>query len=97
MAYRGQKPGRSVSSNVSQTEGELIYQLGLAQWGITALRQLFEEILVDASSFENYRVSAEFPKIGRRDFLLNARRLIRNQGTPGMILVAMEDVTTAGS
>jgi hypothetical protein len=33
-----------------------------------------------------------FPDLGRRTFLLNARRLDRKPGLPEMVLLAMEEV-----
>lgn len=76
-----------------QSAGELIYDLGSAQWDIEMLRKLLTDVLKKNDSFEDYRVSARFPKLGERSFLLNARRLDREVGLPGMILLAMEEVS----
>ena len=60
-----------------ETENRLIYELGDRQWDIPALRNLLEEILPKDSVFQDFRVDADFPLIGRRTMLLNARRLHR--------------------
>ena len=73
--------------------GRVIYDLGNRQWNIPALRKLLEEILPLSADFTDYRVDHEFPQIGKRSFLLNARRLERNPGEPGMILLAFKDIT----
>jgi two-component system CheB/CheR fusion protein len=75
------------------TIDRLIYDLGNRQWNIPALRKLLEEILPLSKSFSDYRVDHDFPGIGRRTFLLNARRLERAKGEAGMILLAFQDIT----
>lgn len=77
----------------TQIVGTLISETGEGEWNIPELRELLEEILPRNSPFENFKVDHTFPHIGRKVFLLNARRLEREQGLPGMILLAMEDVS----
>jgi len=67
--------------------------LGDGQWDIPALRTLLEEILPLKASMSDYRVDHEFPQIGRCALLLNARRLERSPGEPGMILLSFKDIT----
>jgi two-component system CheB/CheR fusion protein len=64
-----------------QTEGVLIYELGNGQWRIPKLRRLLEEILPRNSFFNDFEVIHEFPRIGRRTMLLNARRLEQAEGS----------------
>jgi two-component system, chemotaxis family, CheB/CheR fusion protein len=75
-----------------ETENRLIYDLGDSQWNIPALRKLLEEILPNNSIFQDFGVDADFPHIGRRSMLLNARRLPR-EGHKDLILLALEDIT----
>jgi two-component system, chemotaxis family, CheB/CheR fusion protein len=75
------------------TEGRLLYELGNRQWDIPALRQLLEEILPHRAVVRDFEVSNDFEAMGRRKMLLNARRLETAQGTPGRILLSIEDVT----
>ena len=70
----------------------MIYELGGRQWDIPALRKLLEEILPRDSVFQDFGVDADFPHIGRRTMLLNARRLPRDEHND-LILLALEDVT----
>ena len=75
-----------------ETENQLIYELGNGQWNIPDLRTLLEDILPMSSVFNDYELEHEFPEIGRRIMLLNARQL--RQGSHAELLVlAMEDVT----
>jgi two-component system, chemotaxis family, CheB/CheR fusion protein len=73
----------------AETEGQLIYQLGNGQWDIPALHTLLEEILPQNTVFNDYEVTHDFERIGRRTILLNARRL----DNVAFILLAMEDIT----
>ncbi|HUG68374.1 MAG TPA: chemotaxis protein CheB [Pirellulaceae bacterium] len=77
----------------TQIVGALIAKSGEGEWNIPELGELLESILPQNSAFENFEVDHEFPNVGRKVLLLNARRLEREQGLPGMILLAMEDVT----
>jgi len=75
-----------------ETEGSLIYQLGNGQWDIPALRTLLEEIIPQNSVFNDYELEHDFPVIGRRVMLLNARQL-RAGVDSELLVLAMEDVT----
>src|SRR6476469_8867288 len=75
-----------------ETEGRLIYELGNGQWDIPALRTLLEDIVPTSSVFNDFELEHDFPLIGQRVMLLNARKL--RQGSHAELLVlAMEDVT----
>src|SRR3954463_5291588 len=75
-----------------ETEGRLIYELGNGQWDIPDLRTLLEDIVPKSSAFDDFELEHDFPAIGRRVMLLNARKL--QAGHHGELLVlAMEDVT----
>ncbi|MDN5941789.1 MAG: PAS domain-containing protein [Nitrospira sp.] len=77
----------------AKTVGRLLYELGDGQWDIPKLRTLLEEILPRDSFFDDFEVTHDFPQIGRRTMLLNARRLDQLTDMEGMILLAIEDVT----
>src|SRR5687767_6884471 len=75
-----------------ETENRLIYELGNGQWDIPALRTLLEDIVPMSSVFNDFELEHDFPALGRRVMLLNARKL--QAGHHGELLVlAMEDVT----
>lgn len=75
-----------------ETENRLIYELGNGQWDIPSLRTLLEDIVPKSSVFNDFELEHDFPVIGRRSMLLNARKL--QAGNHGELLVlAMEDVT----
>jgi two-component system CheB/CheR fusion protein len=76
-----------------ETEGRFIYDLGNGQWNIPGLRVLLEEILPRDSIFDDFEVEHEFPRIGRKRMLLNARRIVRKDNNLEAILLAIQDLT----
>jgi len=76
-----------------ETEGRLIYDLGDGQWNIPQLRTLLGQVQSEVHSVEDFAVEHTFPEIGCRIMLLNARRLPVESGSPGVILLAIEDHT----
>jgi two-component system CheB/CheR fusion protein len=86
---------RNFLATPEATENENLYNLGNRQWDIPALRQLLEGVLSENKFFEDYPVEHEFPEIGHRKMLLNARQIEQeDQDQRGpLILLAIEDVT----
>jgi PAS domain S-box-containing protein len=76
-----------------ETEGCLIYDLGNRQWDIPALRTLLESVIPHRASVEGFEVEHDFPTIGRRTMLVNARKIFRPGDHDGFILLAIEDVS----
>ena len=76
-----------------ETIGYFIYDLGNRQWNIPKLRVLFEEILPRSSLFSGYEVEHDFPGLGRRTIVLNAREMVQTRVGTKIILLAMEDIT----
>jgi len=78
----------------AQTSGRLLYSLGDGQWDIPALRILLETIIPERTAMDGFEVEHDFPNVGRRTMLLNARKVIYETGTTATILLAFVDVTT---
>ena len=76
-----------------ETEGQKIYDLGNKQWDIPELRRLLEEIIPKDAVFNDFEVEHDFPAIGRKKMLLNARRVTTPQTEQDFLLLAIEDVT----
>ncbi len=79
-----------------ETTGRSLFELGNRQWNIPKLKQLMEEILPHDKVIDGFAVEHEFPLIGKRKLLLNARRIIGKTGSTQSILLAIEDVTGRG-
>ena len=76
-----------------ETEGRHLTDLGRGQWDIPRLRELLGKVRRTSEPFEDYLMEHDFPGIGYRTLLLNARRLQREDVGEERILLAMEDVT----
>ncbi len=76
-----------------QSVGNFIYDLGNRQWNIPTLRTLLEDILPNNTVFNDYTVEHNFPTIGHKVILLNAREIFRKEIGSKIILLAMQDVT----
>lgn len=76
-----------------ETVGRLIYELGNRQWDIPGFRELLEKILPKDSEVMDYKVEHDFPFIGHRTMMANAKKLHGKAAKKPMILLAIEDVT----
>lgn len=76
-----------------ETENKLIYDLGSRQWDIPELRNLLEGILPNESTIFEYEITCDFPQIGQRTMLLNAREIVREEGGEKLILLVFGDIT----
>lgn len=75
------------------TQGRLLYTLGDRQWDIPALRMLLEKILPEQFVMDGYEVEHDFPIIGRRTMLLNARTVFSESNAHTALLLAIEDIS----
>ncbi len=75
-----------------ETLGRPIYSLGNGQWDIPELRSLLEAVMTQRQVFDDYPVELDFPNIGQRKMLLNARQIIGQHGGAQLILLAMSEV-----
>jgi PAS domain S-box-containing protein len=73
--------------------GHLIYEIDNGQWNIPELRTILETIANDHATVEGYEVDREFPRVGRRIMLLNARKVFYEAGADTTTLLAFEDIT----
>jgi len=79
----------------ADTRGCLLFSLGDGQWDIPALRLLLETIIPAEAAMDGFVVEHDFPVIGRRTMLLNARQVVYDDESTGNILLAFTDVTVS--
>jgi two-component system CheB/CheR fusion protein len=89
---------RTFNTSKEEIENKSIFKINDRSWDIPALRKLVEEILPEDTVFNDFEVEMEFPGIGCKKMLLNARRIYEAGAGIERILLAIEDVTeqTAG-
>ena len=85
---------QTFGANPQDTQGQLFYDLDNGQWNIPALRRFLEEVIPQHRAIEGYEVEHEFPTIGRRTMLLNARQIFEEEHPDStLLLLAIEDIT----
>jgi chemotaxis protein methyltransferase CheR len=77
----------------AHTQGRSLYSLGDGQWNIPALRLLLETVIPEKVAMDGFEVTHDFPALGVRTMLLNARKVIFDAGPDIAILLAFTDVT----
>src|SRR3569833_2401174 len=64
----------------ADVRGCLLYEVDGGQWDIPELRELLEMISTTHEAVEGFEVEREFPAIGHRVMLLNARKVFYEKG-----------------
>lgn len=77
----------------NETMGCLLYDLGDGQWNAPALRVLLETIIPERTAMDGFEVDHDFPGVGRRVMLLNARKVVYADSADTNILLAFTDIT----
>jgi two-component sensor histidine kinase len=72
--------------------GRHLYELGDGEWDIPKLRSMLEKIIPDHGAMEDFEVEHDFPRIGPRIMLLNARTVLYEKAHKN-IMLGIEDVT----
>jgi two-component system sensor histidine kinase DegS len=70
-----------------------VFKLGRRSWESPRLRTLLQRILPRRTAFADFEISQQFPKIGRRTFVLHGRMLSQDPGHREKILLGMQDIT----
>ena len=83
---------RYSQTDEQNTLGRLIFHLGNKQWDIPILRELLENILPKNQVLENFSMEHDFPLIGPKKLLLDARRIVTGEGSRPLIMLAMEEI-----
>ena len=75
------------------TVNRVLFDVGNGQWEIPALRRALAGIGETGESLQDFEVEHDFPAVGVRTIVLNARLLRQDAGPPRTILLALEDIT----
>jgi PAS domain S-box-containing protein len=74
-----------------ETQGISIRKLGNTEWEMSGAWKSIERILSDHTDFQPVEIEREFPEIGSRTLVLDARRLTRDDSP--LILLSLRDIT----
>ncbi len=73
-----------------ETVGRMVYDLGSGEWNNPALRLLLDRIIPERGVMDNFEVEQQFPTIGRRIMLLNARKIYYAGDANTTLLLALK-------
>ncbi len=92
-------PAFAVDLEVSreEAEGQLLHDIDKGRWDIPELRQRLHDVASDGQTLEDYDVTVELGRQGRRVLSLNARKLPGDSERAELLLVAFNDVTVRES
>lgn len=76
----------------AETEGHALYALGNGQWDVPWLRESLGQLLSQDRCIQDADIEMDAPHIGHRAMQVHARRLV-GSAPPGLILLAVEDIT----
>lgn len=76
-----------------ETVGRPFSDLAGGQWAIPELIEQLGRVVPESFTIEEFEVSREFPLIGPKVMLLNARKLYRPGNHTTLALIAIEDIT----
>ncbi|MFF0924361.1 PAS domain-containing protein [Rhizobium leguminosarum] len=74
-------------------QGRSFFGLGNGQWEIAELRHLIASVIPKATTVIGFEVTHNFPAIGQRTFLVDARRLIHPDNNSTNILILFDDIS----
>lgn len=84
---------RTFGVTAGVTEGKLFYTLGNGQWNIPKLQKRLGEATSKETALLDFEVEHDFPKLGKKTMLLNARKIDGGHRDEALMLLAIEDVT----
>jgi PAS domain S-box-containing protein len=73
--------------------GHSIYDLISGRLEVPLFRELLEKVIPTHSTIEKYETEVDFPRLGKRLLILNAREVFFEDGGHKQILLAFEDAT----
>ncbi len=84
---------RTFNVSPSEAEGQIFYDLNGGQWNIPELKNLLDNILPEEHIVENVEVNQDFPSLGQRTMVVNAKKIYRETMDTHLILLSIEDIT----
>jgi two-component system, chemotaxis family, CheB/CheR fusion protein len=82
---------RTFRTTPAEIEGQFLYEINQGQWDIPDLRRLLEDVLSKNTQFEDFQVEHDFPALGHKALLLNARPIASEEDRGSLILLAIEE------
>lgn len=84
---------RFFKSEEKEIMGKVLFEHNNGQWNLPELKNLLINVLPNNNPFEGFEIENEFPNIGRKLLVLNARQVTLKGKYQDRILLAIEDIT----
>ena len=84
---------KNFAVSIEQTKGQFLFDLGNGQWEIPKLRAALAEVVSQGAAFLDFEVEHDFPGLGWKMMVLNARRIEDGHGDEPLMLLAIDDIT----
>jgi chemotaxis protein methyltransferase CheR len=84
---------RSFQITAAEVENKELLTMDRGAWDFDELREFLEKDIAKKIVIEGFAISHEFSRIGRRELLLHARKMVEPSSGPVRILLGFEDVT----
>jgi two-component system, chemotaxis family, CheB/CheR fusion protein len=78
--------------SIEEAVGKPLYDLGNGQWNVPKLRMMLGEVLSKETPIVDFEAEHDFPRLGKKTMLLNARKIYGPSHEPRMLL-AIEEIT----
>ncbi|RZJ51432.1 MAG: hypothetical protein EOO44_14615 [Flavobacterium sp.] len=75
-----------------ETEGFSLFEIGDCHWNIPEFKDPLFKMLAEKGLVENFKIDITCKGIGKKSMLINAHRIV-NSKPPGMVLLAIADIT----
>src|ERR1700751_4148842 len=76
-----------------EIENRPMNEIGGGQWNVPGLLSSLRNVLREKTELRNYELAHEFPGVGQKFLVLNARQIASRDGSGRWILLAIEDRT----
>ncbi len=76
-----------------KAEGRLLHEIDDGRWNIPELSERLQALLSEAQPFEDWEVTVDLARHGRRTMALSARRIPGDADRTDLLLLAFEDTT----
>ena len=84
---------KKFNTEEQDVEGKLFYEIQNNQWDDDTIRLLLEKILPQKTQLTDFEIILDFPKLGKRHLLMNAKQVVNEKTAAQLILLAIEDIT----
>lgn len=72
-------------------------ELSDQQWNSPVLRRLMTDIIQNGAEFRDFEINDSFPGVGQKSLLVNGKKVVQNNQTKHLFLLAIEDITSLRS